>query len=198
MLFPKGLVWGMPADNDPTVYITFDDGPHPTITPFVLAQLEKYNAHATFFCVGNNVSKYPAVYNQLLENSHATGNHTFDHVNGWKTNDDLYLGNIEKAKEYINSRLFRPPYGKIKYSQARKMRISNTGWKICMWDVLSGDFDKNRSPQQCLDNVLTYIKPGSIVLFHDSEKAYERMSFALPLVLEHCGKQGWKMKALPG
>ncbi len=188
----------MPIDDDPAVYITFDDGPHPAATPFVLEQLEKYNALATFFCVGNNVTRYPEIYKQLLEKGHTTGNHTYNHLNGWRTDTDVYIKNIEKAKEQINSMLFRPPYGRIKISQFRKIRQNNPGWNICMWDILSGDFDKGITSQQCLDNVLANINPGSIIVFHDSEKAWERMSYALPYVLEYCQKQGWKMKALPG
>jgi len=193
---PKNLVWEIPTGNEPSVYITFDDGPHPTATPFVLEQLEKYKAAATFFCVGDNVRKYPAVYEQVLQCGHITANHTFNHLNGWKTDDAVYLKNIEQAKEYISSSLFRPPYGKISLSQVRKLRKNDTAWKIIMWDILSMDFDKSVTPQQCLDNVLTHITPGSIVVFHDSDKAWERMSYALPHVLEYCQKQGWKMKAI--
>jgi peptidoglycan/xylan/chitin deacetylase (PgdA/CDA1 family) len=195
-LSPKEMLWDMPACAEPTVYITFDDGPHPTATPFVLEQLEKYNAAATFFCVGNNVIRYPDVYEKVLKGDHATGNHTFDHINGWKTPDELYLENIEQARQHIVSKLFRPPYGRMKNSQVKKLLKNDPNWKICMWDVLSGDFDKEISPRQCLDNVLKHIRPGSIVLFHDSEKAWERMSYALPAVLAHCQERKWKMKGL--
>jgi peptidoglycan/xylan/chitin deacetylase (PgdA/CDA1 family) len=197
-IYPAGLVWDMPVESEPAVYITFDDGPHPVATPFALEQLAKYDAHATFFCVGNNVTKYPEIYEQLLKNGHSAGNPTFDHVSGWKKDSDSYLKNIAKAKEYINSRLFRPPYGRIKFSQVRKLKQSYPTWKIIMWDILSGDFDKSITPQQCLDNVLTTIRPGSIIVFHDSEKAWERMNYILPHVLEYCRKQNWKMKAIPG
>ena len=196
-IFPKGLVWDMPVTNEPGVYITFDDGPHPVATPFVLEQLDKHNAKATFFCVGNNVTRNPEIYKKILEKGHTTGNHTYDHVNGWKMDNDSYLQNIEKAKEHINSRLFRPPYGLIRSSQTRMLKQSDPNWKIIMWNVLSGDFDRDLAPQKCLDNVINNIKPGSIVLFHDSEKAWDRMSYALPYVLEYCKKQGWKMNALP-
>ncbi len=197
-VFPKGLIWDLLAGKEPTVYITFDDGPHPTVTPFVLEQLDKYDAHATFFCVGNNVTKFPEVYELVLSKGHSTGNHTFNHMNGWKTNNETYLANIELAKKPIKSNLFRPPYGKISYSQARLLQQKKYGLKIIMWNVLSGDFDRELSPEKCLDNVLHNIKPGSIVLFHDSEKAWDRMSYALPRVLEYCKQQGWKMKAIPG
>ena len=198
MIFPQKLIWDLPVSVAPVVYITFDDGPHPAITPFVLELLAKYNAKATFFCVGNNVTKFPATYNQILIDGHATANHTYNHLNGWKTDDESYINNIEKAGEHIKSRLFRPPYGKIKRSQARRLWQLHPDWKVIMWDVLSADFDKNISPQQCLDNVIKNVKPGSIILFHDSEKALDRMSFSLPKVLEYCQSKGWKMETIPG
>ena len=196
-LFPKEMIWDMPVRNEPVVYITFDDGPHPIATPFALEQLAENNATATFFCVGNNVATHPDLYRQILDKGHTTGNHTFNHVNGWRTDNAMYLKNIIRAKGYINSRLFRPPYGRIRLSQARKLHRSHTDWKIYMWDILSGDFDRSITPQQCLDNVLTHITPGSIVVFHDSDKAWDRMSFALPRVLEYCKQRNWKVSALP-
>lgn len=195
-LFPKGLIWNLPKETEPAVYLTFDDGPHPTATPFVLQQLEKYNAKGTFFCVGENVTKFPAIYDSVLQNGHATANHTFNHMNGWKTEDNIYIDNIEKASGYIKSKLFRPPYGLIKRSQAKKILQQHPDWKIVMWSVLSGDFDRELSAEKCLDNVLKHIEPGAIVLFHDSEKAWDRMSYALPKVLEYCQAQGWQMKAI--
>jgi peptidoglycan/xylan/chitin deacetylase (PgdA/CDA1 family) len=195
-VFPKKLIWDMPHDGAPTVYITFDDGPHPTATPFALEQLEQYNALATFFCVGNNVVKFPEVYEQVLRMGHTAANHTYNHMNGWKTDNNTYIANIAKAKEYIDSYLFRPPYGKIKPSQIRALAKNDARWKIIMWDVLSGDFDRQLSPEKCLKNVLDNIRPGSIILFHDSEKAWDRMSYALPRVLEYCKEKNWQMKAL--
>jgi len=197
ILFPKGLIWSMPDDGAPAVYLTFDDGPHPQVTPFVIEQLEKYNATATFFCLGKNVAAYPDVYAQLLSKGHTVGNHTNNHVNGWKVSDDVYLQNIEEAGTGIQSRLFRPPYGKIKRSQARKLLSSVPPWKIYMWDVLSGDFDVDISPEKCLTNVVKHIKPGAIVVFHDSAKAWPRMGYALQGVLDYCKKQGWEMRGLP-
>ncbi len=195
--FPGRMIWDMPAGEEPAVYLTFDDGPHPVATPFVLNQLEKYKAAATFFCVGNNVSHYPDIYRQVIAGGHTTGNHTYNHVNGWKAGSSHYIKNIERADKYINSTIFRPPYGRIKYSQIRKLRKKYPNLKIYMWDILSGDFDHSITPEQCLDNVLANITPGSIIVFHDSEKAMERMSYTLPLVLEYCHKKNWKMKALP-
>jgi peptidoglycan/xylan/chitin deacetylase (PgdA/CDA1 family) len=196
-LFPKEMIWSMPPCNTPTVYITFDDGPHPTATPFAMAQLEEFDAKATFFCIGKNVVAYPGIYEELLKKGHATGNHTHNHVNGWKTDNSIYIDNILKAKQFISGLAFRPPYGRIRLSQAKWLLRSEPGWKIYMWDVLSCDFDINLTPERCLDNVLSNIEPGSIVVFHDSEKAWERMSFTLPKVLAYCKQQNWELSALP-
>lgn len=196
-LFPRQMVWDMPATGKPTVHITFDDGPHPTITPFVLEQLAAHNARATFFCVGHNVAKYPEVYKNVLAAGHTTGNHTYNHLNGWKTANSNYLKNIQKASRLIHSNAFRPPYGRIRLSQIRKMSRRNPRWQVYMWDILSADFDRNITPAECLGNVLRHITPGTIIVFHDSEKAWDRMSYALPRVLEYCTQQGWAMEALP-
>lgn len=196
-LFPQGIVWDMPAGTENAVYITFDDGPHPTITPLVLEELSKYNAKATFFCVGNNVAKYPDTYQQTIGAGHSVGNHTYNHINGWKHTADHYLKNIEQAANHINSRLFRPPYGRMKLSQYRKLMKAYPDWKVYMWDILSGDFDTEILAQECVDNVLEHIQPGSVVVFHDSEKAWDRLREALPAVLQYCQSKGWQMRALP-
>lgn len=189
------LIWRMP-DKD-AVYLTFDDGPHPSITPYVLDCLKEANAQATFFCIGKNVVAHQDVYSRILKEGHATGNHTHNHYNGWRHTTEEYLLNIEKARTYIDSPLYRPPYGRIKKGQINALTQANLPYSIYMWDVLSGDFDKNISPKKCLNNVLNKIRPGSIVVFHDSEKAWERMSYALPQVLEYCNDKNWKMKGLP-
>lgn len=195
--FPKELVWDIPQNDQPTVYITFDDGPHPVATPFALQQLETYNATATFFCIGKNVLLHPEIYEEIKQKGHTIGNHTHNHLNGWKTPTHTYLRNIITARKHIDSHLFRPPYGRIKLSQARKLYKAHTAWTIYMWDVLSGDFDREITPQKCLENVLSHIEPGSIIVFHDSEKAWDRMSFALPRVLAYCRQQGWQVQGLP-
>lgn len=195
--FPRDIIWDIPQADKPTVYITFDDGPHPTITPFVLETLARYSAKATFFCVGSNVTKYPDVFERTISEGHTTGNHTNDHINGWHTDNFTYLKNIAVAAEAIPNKIFRPPYGRIKISQARKLLKARPSWKIYMWDILSGDFDKDITPQQCQENVLANLQPGSIVVFHDSEKAFERMSYALPRVLDFCIEKGWQVNALP-
>ena len=168
-----------------TLYLSFDDGPHPSITPFVLDELKKYNARATFFCIGKNVASHPDVYRRILNEGHAVGNHTNDHLNGWKTSDDIYMENIKQAGRIIDSTLFRPPYGRMKKTQAGKLLAVRSNVRIIMWDVLSGDFDTGISKEKCLRNVLRNSSAGAIIVFHDSEKAEERMRFALPQVLKY-------------
>ena len=187
----------MPAGDAPAVYLTFDDGPHPIITRFVLQQLKQYDAKATFFCIGKNVVDHPDIYKQILEAQHTVGNHTHNHLNGWHTKTDAYITNVQQAAKHINSRLFRPPYGRIKRSQAGRLLQAHPQWYIYMWDVLSGDFDTSITPERCTENVLNNIQPGSIVVFHDSEKAWPRMQHALPAVLAYCKQQNWQLKALP-
>ena len=188
------LTWKGPDAK--AVYLTFDDGPHPTATPFVLDELAKYGAKATFFCIGKNVAAYPEIYQRILDEGHTAGNHTQDHLNGWKTDTDAYIENIVAAGKHIHSRLFRPPYGRIKRAQAALLAQSATPFKIIMWDVLSGDFDVAISPEKCLQNVIVSAAPRSIVVFHDSAKAWERMSYALPRALQIFKEKGWRFEAL--
>jgi peptidoglycan/xylan/chitin deacetylase (PgdA/CDA1 family) len=190
-LYPS-LTWSIPS-HDKTVYLTFDDGPHPEITSGVLANLKEYNAKATFFCIGKNVVNHQETYRQVLDGGHAIGNHTYDHLNGWKTADDVYMNNIVKATEIIDSKLFRPPYGRISRFQVQQLKSI---FKIVMWDVLSADFDTNISPRQCLENVIKFTGPGSIIVFHDSEKAFPRLKYALPKALEYLSEKGFSFKSL--
>jgi peptidoglycan/xylan/chitin deacetylase (PgdA/CDA1 family) len=188
----------MPAgDLPPAVYLTFDDGPHPTATPFVLKQLAQHNAKATFFCIGKCVAEYPEIYEQVLAAGHAVGNHTNNHLNGWKTSAEEYIHNIAAAGELIHSKRFRPPYGRITRAQSALLHAGEHPWKVYMWSLLSADFDEHISPEKCLDNVLSNISPGSIVVFHDSAKAWERLRYALPFVIDYCKEKGWEMKGLP-
>tara|TARA_R110001592_G_scaffold166877_1_gene402136 strand:+ start:50 stop:667 length:618 start_codon:yes stop_codon:yes gene_type:complete len=184
--FPS-LVWDIP-NNTKTIYLTFDDGPTPEITTWVLETLKKHKIKATFFVVGENVKKHPEIYQQLINEGHAIGNHTYNHLNGWKTKSSDYLQNIEKCAELVDSNLFRPPYGRIKNTQIRKLKQH---YKIIMWDVLSGDFDFKTSPEQCADNVIENVKPGSIIVFHDSAKAEKNLKYALPKALEYLKQQGF-------
>jgi peptidoglycan/xylan/chitin deacetylase (PgdA/CDA1 family) len=183
-------------DNANSVYITFDDGPHPTITPYILSVLKKYNAKATFFCIGQNVEKYLAVYQQILDEGHAVANHTNNHLNGWKTDNAVYFRNIHQAKKMIDSNMFRPPYGRITHSQIFGIHKLFPSTKIIMWDVLSGDFDTEATPIDCLNNVLATTKTGSIIVFHDSDKAWKRLEYVLPRFLDYCKQMKWQMKKL--
>lgn len=192
-LFPS-MVWKMPA-NEKALYLTFDDGPHETATPFVLDVLKQHNAKATFFCIGKNVQAHPAIYERILYEGHSVGNHTYNHCNGWKTKNQLYIKDIADAAGYIDAKLFRPPYGKISPFVARMLR-AKLNYKIIMWHVLSGDFDEKLKPEKCMENVLLYSKPGSIIVFHDSTKAWPRMSYALPGTLEYFSRQGFVFKAI--
>ena len=188
-------IWEMPA-TEKALYLTFDDGPHPAITPFVLQELAKYNAKATFFCIGKNVRDNELVFKRILAEGHAVGNHTFDHLDGWKNQNAMYVSNVLKAGEIIGSGLFRPPYGRITTKQRKALTQSANPFKIIMWSVLSGDFDLTVSPEQCCKNVMKNTKSGSVIVFHDSEKAYDRMKFALPVILKHFTEQGYLFKKL--
>jgi len=179
-LFPS-RVWRIPTTQK-ELYLSFDDGPHPTITPMVLDMLAAHGAKASFFCIGDRVKRFPDIYQRILDEGHAVGNHTFHHLNGWKTSDDDYLSNITEAADCIESSMFRPPYGRMKASQASA--ISGMGFKTIMWTVLSGDYDTKLSPEECSQRVLAHIAPGLIYLFHDSEKAEKNMLFALEKLLE--------------
>jgi len=201
-LFPA-MLWRMPT-GEKCLYLTFDDGPHPTITPQVLEILRKYNAKATFFCIGNNVQKYHETFELLWKEGHSVGSHTFNHENGWKTKDDDYVKSVFAANELIHSNLFRPPHGKIRYSQIKKIRIASRSFNSTLltfnfiaWSVIAYDWDKDLTPEQVYNNVIFNAKDGAIIAFHDSEKAYPRMIEALPKVLDYFTKQGFKFKSIP-
>jgi len=198
-LYPS-CIWNFPRDIQ-SIYFTFDDGPHPEATPFVLDTLKQYNAKGTFFCIGKNVAAHPDIYKRILNEGHAVGNHTFDHLNGWKTPDQEYIKNIGDARNYIDSKLFRPPYGRITKFQIRLLTASEnvkqkTVFKIIMWDVLSGDFDMSSSAEKCVKNVTSNAEAGSIVVFHDSEKAMPRMQKALIESLKYFSEKGIKFEAI--
>lgn len=194
-LYPKRY-WKINTRGEKKIYLTFDDGPHPEVTPFVLAELKKYNAKATFFCTGKNVKKYPETYERILKRDHAVGNHTFSHLNGWKTSDEEYLQDIAEASKYINTKLFRPPYGRMKKSQERLFYKEFPKNKIIMWDVLSADFDQNIPDERCVKNVTRNTGQGSIVVFHDSEKSYDHLKYSLPLILQYFARKDFIFKRL--
>jgi peptidoglycan-N-acetylglucosamine deacetylase len=193
-LFPN-MIWKM-NDNEKKIYLSFDDGPHPLYTLFVLEELKKYNAKATFFCIGNNVRLYPEVYKKIIDEGHSIGNHTFNHLNGKKTKDDVYINDVFEAAKYIDSNLFRPPYGQIKKFQAKVLRRMTKPYKIIMWTVLSGDFDVKITKEKCLENVLFKTSSGSIVVFHDSEKAGEKMQYVLPAILKSFSRKGFSFEKI--
>ncbi len=180
--------------EDKQLFLTFDDGPHPEITPWVLGQLKEFGAKATFFCVGDNVRKYPEVYQQILKENHAVGNHTFHHLNGWKTETSDYLKDVSLAENYIQSNLFRPPYGRIKRSQAKQLAAK---YRIIMWDRLSMDYLAQLNTEESLAQ-MKKVKKGSIVVFHDSEKAFQNLKVLLPQLLSYYQQQGFSFQTLEG
>ena len=184
--------------EEKVLYLSFDDGPHPVATNFVLDELKRYHGKASFFCIGKNVLAHPGTYHRILEEGHRTGNHTQHHLNGWKTSDTEYLNDIAIASQSISSNLFRPPYGRLKNSQAKKVKTAmndNTA-SIVMWDVLSGDFDPTITNEKCLGNVTGNAEPGSIIVFHDSEKAFSRLQYVLPRVLQYFSEKGYLFEKL--
>jgi peptidoglycan-N-acetylglucosamine deacetylase len=210
-----GITWNMPVEKgEKILYLTFDDGPHPIATTFVLDQLKQFDAKATFFCIGRNVVDHAEVYKKIIDEGHVVGNHTFNHLNGWRTKDDEYVADVLKAATVIDSGLFRPPYGRITRFQSAILRktvvdspqlklpsdstlnLQHSTFNIIMWSVLSADWDNNIDGKKCYENIVLNAKSGSIVVFHDSAKALERMQFALPKVLEYYAKEGYTFKSI--
>ncbi|MFV8368442.1 polysaccharide deacetylase family protein [Flavobacterium sp. LB2R40] len=185
-----------------TVYLTFDDGPIPEVTTWVLDELKKYDLKATFFCIGENIKKNPDLFKKIICEGHAIGNHTFNHLNGWKTPTGAYIENTQLCKEVIEqtvnsnlkTKIFRPPYGKLKTAQSIALR--KLGYQIIMWDVLSADFDTTIPKEQCLQNVITNVKPGSIIVFHDSLKAFKNLEYVLPKTLEFLKEKNYTCAVL--
>lgn len=195
-MFYPSLLWEMPKSGEKTIYLTFDDGPHPLITPKVLEILARYNAKATFFCIGNNVKLYPKTFELLKKEGHSVGIHTFNHENGWKTKTADYIKSFNAANDLIHSNLFRPPHGKIKRSELKKLKTLNSKLKIVAWTVIAYDWDHTLSPEDVYQNVVRNAGDGSIVTFHDSLKAYSNMISALPRVLEYFSKKGFTFKRI--
>lgn len=218
---PKFIQWFYPeriwafSDSKNTVYLTFDDGPIPQVTPWVVDELKKHQAKATFFCIGENIKKHPEIYQKVRDEGHAVGNHTFNHLNGWKTETSKYVENVLKAEnqmtayaeQHLDSEknnqqsvavnrqvLFRPPYGRIKSKQARILQ--EKGFKIVMWSIISYDYSADVSEEKCLQNVLKNIQPGSVIVFHDSLKAEKNLRYILPRVLDFIAESGWNCASL--
>ena len=198
----SGFVWDFP-NKEKKVYLTFDDGPTPEVTEWTLDQLKQFDAKATFFCIGENIKKYPKIFQKVLDEGHSIGNHTFNHLNGWETSTENYIENftqceIEILKQFsilnLKSKIFRPPYGKIKFGQSNI--VKGMGYKIIMWDVLSADFDTSILPEKCLQNVIKNVKSGSVIIFHDSFKASKNLTYALPKTLAFLKENGYKCEAI--
>ena len=200
-----GLVWEIPvacgesvpgveeAVNAREVFLTFDDGPTPDVTVWILEELARWDAKATFFCLGRNAEEHPDLYERILAEGHRVGNHTYGHLKGWSCDAALYAADVDRAAEFIDSTLFRPPYGRI---STREARLLGDRYRIVMWNIISRDYNKRLSPRACLDNVIGHVRPGDIVVFHDSKKAFRNMSYALPRTLEHLHANGMKSKAI--
>ncbi|MFN8284894.1 MAG: polysaccharide deacetylase family protein [Chitinophagales bacterium] len=195
-LFPD-IIWDLPSAEN-KIYLTFDDGPHPEITPWILEQLKKYDAKATFFCLGKNAEKYPEIVHKILENGHQIGNHGYEHLNGWKTDNDMYLEDYLKAKEIlkkvgvIDNKMFRPAYGKIKKSQ---IKIIKSESYIVNWSLMPGDFDHHITSKQCYANLLK-VKSGDIIVLHDNDKSWKHLEYCLPQFLEYCKQNNFSLEKL--
>ncbi|QKJ62439.1 polysaccharide deacetylase family protein [Flavobacterium sp. M31R6] len=199
----SNYIWDIPNVEN-KIYLTFDDGPTPEITEWVLKELKKYNAKATFFCIGKNINNHGEIFFKTIEEGHSIGNHTYNHLKGWNTPTEDYLYNIALCESEIlnlqpkisnlKSKIFRPPYGKIKNSQSKKLQ--QLGYKIIMWDVLSADFDQTITPEKCLENVLQNVESGSIIVFHDSVKAFKNLEYTLPRSLEILKQRGFTFEVI--
>lgn len=185
-------IWDIHTQQN-EVFITFDDGPIPELTPWILDILNDFGFHATFFCVGDNILKHPEIYNRIVDEGHSIGNHTFNHLNGWHTDHETYLDNVKAFDELLSTDYFRPPYGKLRRGQAS---VIKSGKKIIMWDVLSGDFDAGITNEQCLRNVIDNFEKGSIIVFHDNIKAEEKLRYVLPRFLKHLDDTGYRSSAI--
>ncbi len=188
----KGSLWRMDKSK-PTIYLTFDDGPIPELTPWVLDILDSYQIKATFFCVGDNIVKYPHLFERIKNSGHQVGNHTQNHMKGWMVKHSEYYDNIQKCQSLVQSYLFRPPYGRIKKSQFNKIIKEYT---VVFWDVLSYDYDKLITPSKCLKNSIKYTRNGSIIVFHDNIKAQRNLEFVLPKYIEHFLKLNYSFATL--
>lgn len=188
----RGVTWRMDR-HEKVIYLTFDDGPIPEVTPWVLDLLDQSGIKATFFCVGENVMRYPEIYDEIVRRGHRTGNHTYNHLRGFFTNTADYMENVEKAAQYISSNLFRPPHGELKASQLRALRQK---FQVVQWDVITHDYSRKISPETVLRITLKYVRRGSIVVFHDSLKAEPNLKYALPKTIDYLVEKGYQFRTL--
>ncbi len=186
-----GLVWEIPGGGD--VYLTFDDGPTPGVTEWILDELARWDARATFFCLGRNVEAHPDLYARIVDEGHRVGNHTHSHTDGWGCDAARYVADVDRAAGAIDSHLFRPPYGRI---SPREAKVLAERYRIVMWNIISRDYNRGLSPRGCLANVVRHVEPGDIVVFHDSVKAFKNMSYALPRTLEYLHARGMRSRAI--
>jgi peptidoglycan/xylan/chitin deacetylase (PgdA/CDA1 family) len=191
-IYPNAI-WNLPSERK-VVYLTFDDGPTPVVTEKILTLLEDYQAKATFFCIGKNIEQQPELFKLVKSKGHHIGSHTYSHINGWKSNSTDYLTDYQKGRELASSNLFRPPYGRILLNPLQTIQKQD---KVIMWDILSKDYDASLTPETVLNNVLRNIKPGAIIVFHDSEKAKKNVLAVLPQLLQYLKQQGYTMEAIP-
>ena len=191
-IYPNA-VWNLPSQQK-VVYLSFDDGPTPFVTEKVLELLEEYQAKATFFCIGKNIEQHPELFKLVQTKGHHIGSHTYSHLNGWKSKPTDYLNDYQKGRELTGSNLFRPPYGRILLNPLQTIQKQD---KVIMWDILSKDYDASITPETVLNNVLRNIKPGAIIVFHDSEKAKKNVLAVLPQLLQYLKQQGYTMEAIP-
>jgi len=175
------------------IFLTFDDGPIPEVTPRILDILAEYDIKATFFCVGDNIEKYRSIYERIRSEGHQVGNHTYNHLRGWDTEDNIYLNNIAKCQQLTGTSLFRPPYARAKKTQLKALYER---YEVIFWDVLSGDFDEQISPEKCYQNVIKHVRSGSIIVFHDNIKALPRVTYALPKVISYLKRAGYDFGVL--
>jgi peptidoglycan-N-acetylglucosamine deacetylase len=190
--FYKNSVWRI-GKMEPNIYLTFDDGPIPELTPWVLDVLNEFNVKATFFCVGDNIVKYPEIFERIKQEGHQIGNHTFNHMKGWKNTTENYLMNVEKCQQLTQTNLFRPPYGRIKKSQ---YNLLEKKYKVVFWDVLSYDYSDLVTPEQCLANSIKYTRKGSVIVFHDNIKAHDNLKFVLSRYISHFLELNFKFVSL--
>ena len=189
-LFPS-LVWKKNTDQK-KIWITFDDGPDEKVTPYLIDVLGKFGIKATFFIIGNQAKKYPELVKLIINNGHKIGNHSFSHLNGFSTNNNKYLEDVEQAKKYIDSDIFRPPFGKITPFQIKNLKKD---FKIIMWDIMSWDFKENIYPNKIYKNVIDNVENGSIILFHNNLKSYNNLKNSLELILEKLKDKGYQFSS---